>query len=241
MPNGTVFADYANLHNYVKCNGCGAPRDNIAWSAEATGQAEDNGFDGLDGEYLGSTWSKHYAALPYSAGPALPRVTTETGWDTGSGITEDEQGKVLVNVYLSAAKRGWAYTFIYQLMDDSDSFGLFTSSLTPKLAATYIHNLTAILADSSSSFSAAPLSYSITNEFATVHDLLLQKSDGTYALVVWGDQVIGESDHVTVNLPKAFSVSVFDVVTGTSATQTFGSTAAVPLTITDHALILELK
>jgi hypothetical protein len=241
MPDGTVFADYANLHNYVKCNGCGAPRDNTAWSAEATGQAEDSGFDGLDGEYLGSTWSKDYAALPYSAGSALPRVTTETGWDTGSDITEDQQGKVLVNVYLSAAKRSWAYTFIYQLMDDSDSFGLFTSSLTPKLSATYIHNLTTILADSSSSFSTTPLSYSITNEFSTVHDLLLQKSDGTFALVVWGDQVIGESDPVTVNLPKAFSVSVFDVVSGTSATQTFSSTTAVPLTITDHALILELK
>ena len=65
--------------------------------------------------------------------------------------------------------------------------------LTPKASATYVHNLTSILADTSSNFGSSPLSYSISNEPATVHDLLLQKSDGTYALAVWGDQIIGES------------------------------------------------
>jgi hypothetical protein len=244
MPDGTVFADYANLHNYVRCNGCDSLVDNQAWNAESTG-AQAGPYDGLDGEFLNQTFSKHFPALPLAPGPALPRVTTETGWATDGSITQDQQGKLLVNVYLSAAKRNWAYTFIYQLIDDNsgDHYGMFTntSPLTPKLSANYIHNLTAILADSSSNFGSTALSYSISNEPATVHDLLLQKSDRTYALAVWGDQVVGESVDVTVNLPRLTTVSVYDVTTGTSPVQAFNNISSIPLMITDHAMILEFK
>lgn len=50
----------------------------------------------------------------------LPRVTTETGWGTAS-ISEVNQGKVLLNVYLSQFKRAWTYTFIYEMIDGSGS------------------------------------------------------------------------------------------------------------------------
>ena len=108
----------------------------------------------MDGDFLGTTWSRHFAASPYSAGVIIWRVTTETGWDTAS-LSQDQQGKVLTNVYLSAAARGWSYTFIYQMIDDADTFGVFlnTNPLTPKMAATYIHNLTTILRDTNSNFS----------------------------------------------------------------------------------------
>jgi len=80
-------------------------------------------------------------------------------------------------------KRGWSYTFIYQMVDnqggDSAGFGLFHTNNTPKLGATYIHNLTTILADNSS-FTPGALNYSIPSEPATVHDLLLQKSNDTF-------------------------------------------------------------
>ena len=244
MPDGTVFADYANLHNYVRCNGCNSLVDNQAWNAESTG-AGAGPYDGLDGEFLDQTFSKHFPALPLAAGSALPKVTTETGWATDGSITQDQQGKLLVNVYLSAAKRNWAYTFVYQLIDDnsSDHYGMFTNTnpITPKLSANYIHNLTAILADSTSNFGSTALSYSISNEPATVHDLLLQKSDGTYALAVWGDQVVGETVDVTVNLPRLTTVSVYDVTIGTSPVKAFNNISSVPVTITDHAVILEFK
>jgi hypothetical protein len=52
--------------------------------------------------------------------PALPRVTTETGWVTsGAGaITEEQQARLFLNLYLAAYKRGLAYTFVYMLRDD---------------------------------------------------------------------------------------------------------------------------
>ena len=241
MPDGTVFADYANLHNYVKCNGCSGPRDNIAWNAEAPGASE-GAYDGLDGEFLNRTFGRHFPASPI--GTNLPRVTTETGWDTNGGVTQDQQGKILVNVYLSAAARGWTYTFIYQMIDDSDSFGVFqnTNPLTPKLAANYIHNLTSILADTSSNFSAQQLAYTISNEPATVHDLLLQKSNGTYELIVWGDQVPPKSANVIVNLGSSHpTVKVYDITSGTTPVQSLSNANSVPLTLADHALIVEFR
>jgi hypothetical protein len=237
MPDGTKYADAMNLHNYVKCNGCGAPYDNVAWQAEAP-NGKEGAFDGPDGEFLNSTFGQHFPAYPVSTN--LPRVTTESGWDTAS-VSPDQQGKLLTNVYLSAASRGWSYTFVYQAKDDYDSFGMYDSSMNPKLAATYIHNLTRILGDTSSNFSATPLSYTISNEPSTVHDWLMQKSSGTYELAVWGDQVVGESVDVTVNLPRLTTVSIYDVTIGSSPVKAFNDVSSIPLTITDHAMILEFK
>ena len=82
----------------------------------------------------------------------LPRVTTETGWVTsGSGaITQEQQGRIFLNLYLSAFKQGFSYTFIYMLRDDPSQgyWGLFDTSYTPKKSGTYLHNLTTILAGS---------------------------------------------------------------------------------------------
>jgi hypothetical protein len=247
QPDGTVYADVANLHNYVVGNGAAASlSDNQAWNAEDPVGA--SGWDGPAGEYLGSTWNRHFGALPATDGPALPKETTETGWETGTGsgeITQDEQGKLLVNLYLSAAARGWLRTYIYQLMDDGQgTWGIFIengSSASPKLAGNYIHNLTMILSDNSSSFTPTPLAYSVKGETNTIHDLLLQKSGGAYELAVWGDRpVSGENTVVTVSLPMSYpTVNVYDVTAGANPAQTFSDVSSVPLTITDHALIVE--
>jgi hypothetical protein len=241
QPSGTVYGDAANLHNYVRGNGQNALEDNQAWFAESDGPSQGS-WDGLDGEFLNQTWNMRFSASPYSAGPGLPRVTTETGWPTDGSITPDQQGKLLVNLYLSAAKRNWSYTFIYRMFDDTwAAWGIYAvDHTTPKLAANYIHNMTSILSDSSSDFGPATLDYSISGEPATVHDLLIQKSDGTYVLAVWGDQIAGESANVTVNLGRTFSmVNVYDVTIGTSPIQSLSSISSVPLTLTDHAFFLE--
>ena len=149
-----------------------------------------------------------------------------------------------MNTYLAQFKRQWHYTFIYQLRDGeggNDNLGLFNSNSTPKLAATYIHNLTTILADTTSVASPGFLSYSIINEPATVHDLLIQKSSGVFDLVIWDENVRGV-DNVTVDFghPQV-TVNVYDVTVGNSPTQTFTNVAFVSLNMTDHALIIEIK
>jgi len=110
QPSGTVYADFANLHNYVEGNGQDAVQDNQAWYAESNA-ASRGSWDGLDGEFIGTTWREGFPAGPLSAGPSLPKVTTETGWPTNGSISQDQQGKLFVNLYLSATKLNWSHTF----------------------------------------------------------------------------------------------------------------------------------
>ena len=220
FPDGTRYADYANPHNYVS-----STRkmyiDNQAWNA--ADPTLNGPWDGLFGEY-GVTWRHHFQGYTNEQLLTLPRVTTETGWDSVSDIGgERTQGTVLVNTYLAQFKRGWRYTFIYQLRDGeggNGNQGLFNSNSTPKLAATYIHNLTTILADKMPVASPGTLNYSIIDEPATVHDLLIQKSTGTFELVVWDENVRG-SDNVRINLGRTYAaVNIYDITVGTSPMQT---------------------
>ena len=150
-----------------------------------------------------------------------------------------------MNVYLAQFKQGWAYTFIYQLKDNdggyANSFGIFDTNANPKLGATYIHNLTSVLNDTAS-FTPGTLNYSIPGEPATVHDLLLEKGNGAFELVVWDERPVGEAtDNVTVNLGNQHgTVNVYDVTVGTSSLQTLINVSSVALTLTDHPLIVEV-
>ena len=148
-----------------------------------------------------------------------------------------------MNAYLAQFKRGWRYTFIYQLRDGEGgggNQGLFNSNSTPKLAATYIHNLTTILADTVPIASPGSLNYSVINEPATVHDLLIQKSNRTFELVIW-DENVRNSDSVKLNLGRFFAtVNIYDVTLGTTPTRTLTNVNSVSLTLSDHAMIVEI-
>jgi hypothetical protein len=237
---GTRFADYANAHNYVSGVRAGYV-DNQAW--QAADPVLDGPWDGLYGEY-GRTWKRHFEGYSNAQLLTLPRVTTETGWDAPNVPDERTQGVVLVNTFLSQFKRGWRYTFIYELGEGEGgggNQGLFHSDWTPKLAATHIHNLTSILADRSAVENPGELSYSITNAPSTVHDLLLQKSNAAFELIVWGEKVDGKSD-VTVELGEAHArIKIYDVTSGTAPIQTLTESSSVPLTVSDHALVLEIE
>ncbi len=90
MPDGTVYADFANQHNYVIWNGAAAPVDNIAWNnADPVNQIAPV-QDSLSNDY-GVTWLKGYAGYSKSQLATLARVTTETGWWDQSG-GQDQPG-----------------------------------------------------------------------------------------------------------------------------------------------------
>jgi hypothetical protein len=241
MPDGTQFADYANVHNYVIGN-CHKYVDNQAW--QAADPTLDGCWDGLFAEY-GRTWKQHYTGYTAAQLQTLPRVSTETGWDSVSDPGGEEvQGKILVNTYLAQFARGWRYTFIYNLGDGeggTGNQGLFHKDWSPKHAATYIHNLTSILADKSPLPHPARLDYLIARQPPTVHDLLLRKSSGPFELVVWGEQVEGKND-IVVHFGSIHSkVNVYDVTQGTTPVQTLTNVADVRLSVGDHALIIETK
>lgn len=120
-------------------------------------------------------------------------------------------------------------------------WGLVHTDYSPKPSATFLHNLTTILADKSASFTPGEVNYTIPNQPATVYDLLLQKSNGTFELAVWGEQVKG-TNSVVVNLGSVCTnVNLYDPTAGTTAMQTVSSLASVPVTLSDHPLIIEFQ
>ncbi|HMD69221.1 MAG TPA: hypothetical protein VKF42_10120, partial [Chitinivibrionales bacterium] len=243
MSDGTVYADYANTHNYV-CGHSGKLVDNVCWSAEDPTLNGD--WDGLYVEYGHTWWGAGFNGYTSSQLISLPRVTTETGWTTSgdaTSLTEEQQARMFLNLYLAAFKRNWSYTFIYMLRDDPNQgyWGLFNTDYTPKTSGAYLHNLTTILADSGSISAPGQVNYSIPNPPATVHDLLMQKNSGVYELVVWNERPAGGSNSVTVNLAASFpTVKVYDPTTGTAAVQTFANANSVALALSDHPNIVEL-
>ncbi|MGC9943939.1 MAG: glycosyl hydrolase [Verrucomicrobiota bacterium] len=238
MPEGTQFADYANVHNYV-CGHYKGLRDNQAFLAATHTNVP--GIDGIFGNH-GITWLKHFVGYPADELSRLPKVTTETGWWTDNTATGDDiQGKVFLNVFLDQYKAGWKHTFIYEMMDDPDgSCGFYKSDYaTGRKAAEYLHNFTTILADNRALLTPDRLTYTIPTLPATDHAMLLQKSNGHFELIIWGEQVTGTS-RVTIELGRTYqSVSVYDPTLGVVPIQTFSTTRVISLAVNDHPLIVE--
>lgn len=244
MPAGTQYAEYANNHNYL-ANNCGVIVPNQAWSAESPTEAGEapSCVDGLFGEFGGPTWDGGFMGYSASQALTLPRVTTETGWPEASALTDDQIGRLYLNLYLDAVKEGWSYTFIYDLKDDGDGYGLANSDYSLRTQAIYLQNLTTILADASSDFTPGTLNYSVPNEPETVHDLLLQKSNGTFYIAVWDEELPGSgvSDSVTVDLGGTYNVAPYDTTRGPRSIQTLTSVSSVTLSLSDHPVILQLQ
>ena len=183
LPAGTRYADFANVHNYIYHPGSPGLADNKSWNAaDPTSACK---VDGLYGNY-GVTWAKHFRGYSDAELLTLARVTTETGCTIDGAVTEEIQALNLLSLYLDQFKRGWSHTAVYLLRDRTDeggnqSFGFFKADYTPRKAAVYLHNLTAILADQGAPAKPGRLDYSLSEQPATVHEFLLQKSDGTFA------------------------------------------------------------
>lgn len=242
MPASTRYADYANCHNYITHPSWPGLHDNQTWNAaDPTRLCK---VDGLYGNY-GTTWRNHYRGYTENDLLTLPRVTTETGAKIEGDITEEKQGHLILNLFLAQFARGWKYTALYLLRDRTDeagnqAFGLYRPDYTPRKSAVYLHNLTSILADDRSVAEPGKLDYSLPGKPATVHDLLLQKSNGAFELVLWGEKVKG-SEVVRVDLGRPYAiVKIYDPTIGTGVIRTLENAGSVSLTLSDHPLVVEI-
>jgi hypothetical protein len=230
------------VHNYIYHPNSPVLVNNKTWNAaDPTSACR---VDGLYGEY-GVTWAHHYRGYSDADLLTLPRVTTETGTTIGGAVTEEIQALNLLSLYLDQFKRGWSYTAVYLLRDRVDeggnqTFGFYKPDYTPRKAAVYLHNLTTILGDKGHLENPGRLDYSIPTEPATTHDLLLQRSDGVFELVVWSERIKG-SDSVSVKLGQApISLKLYDPTISTLPAQTFANVRFVPLVLSDHPFIIEM-
>ena len=130
---------------------------------------------------------------------------------------------------------------------------MFNANGSPKLAATAIHNLTSILADpgSTSAFTPGSLTYAVANLPTAGNQLLLEKSNGNFDLVLWSEaQIWNPNTASEIVAPTATStvqfgqtqkvVLVFDPLTGTAPIAAYLNTQSVQVTLADHPLVIEV-
>jgi hypothetical protein len=242
MPDGTKYADYANVHNYVYHPHSPRPADNKTWDAADPTAASK--VDGLFGNF-GVTWARRFRGYTQEQLNTLPRVTTETGTNIEGPVTEEIHGLNLMNLYLAQFKRGYAHTSVYLLRDRTDeggnqSFGFYQADYSPRKAAIYLHNLTTILADKGTITAPGQLDFAILTQPKTVHELLLQRGDGTFQLVVWDERLSGQ-DHVTIHFGVTHaSVKIYDPTTGVAPIQTLANVISLELTLSDHPIVIAI-
>ncbi len=217
------------------------------------------------GEQLGAKMAAGIAAAQATA-PGKPVYVTETGISSSGygsatwGVTDEAtQGIILTNALLESFKDGAFRTFLYELQDDTSStpqenqFGLFRVDGSAKPAATDIGNLLHLLSDpvGSASKPLGSLAYGIAGLPSTASSMLLQKSDGTFDLVVWNggatlyngtSNVTPPASNITVTFASAAqAVSVYDPVSGLAAVQSNANASSVSFGLSKDPVILEIK
>ncbi len=240
MPAGTVYADRANVHNYMYHPSWNGLADNRVWMAASP--RSDCRVDGIWGNH-GRTWLKHHPGYSEEQLDRLPRWTTETGVRVGDAdglVTERIQACHYLNVFLAQFSRGWERTFIYELTDDGDgTFGFYHADYrTPRLAAHWMHRFTGILRDEKPHSSRKRLAYTHTGS-SCIHDLLLQKADGSLWLILWGERAEGE-ELVTLTLDGKRKIEVYDPTVDTKPQRTLQG-KSLDLKMADTPLILKLE
>jgi len=123
----------------------------------------------------------------------------------------------------------------------NQSFGFYQADYSPRKAAIYLHNLTTILADKGTLANPGQLDFAIVNQPKTVHELLLQHSDGTFQLIVWGERLSGQ-DRVTVDFGVTrASARIYDPTTGVEPVKTLTNVSSLELTLSDHPIVIAIS
>ena len=255
MPAGTVFCDYANVHNYFCHPSVGKLIDNLTWyAADPTLETVPNNgghFDNFYGNF-GVGWGgckvKGYSKEELMT---LRRVTTETGVTIGTfdgEVDEEMHGRLIVSMYLAQIAWDYAYTALYILRDRTDedgnqTFGLYAPDYTPRKAAIYLHNLTTILADDGEGCqcSCPCPEYTIAEQSETIHDMMLRKSDASLWLVLWSEKFTGGSENVRVDFASAHkTLELYNVAEGTEPVKCYIDADSIELAMGCNPYVIKL-
>jgi len=193
--------------------------------------------------------------------PGLPAQITETGYLTFPGnptpytVPMNVEAQYILRTYFLAYLHGIGRTYLYELLEDPNSpgFGLIDGNMNPRPAYYAIQNLIANLADPGPGFTPGQLPYSVTGGDSTLDQLLLQKRDGSFWLILWLEQS-GYDEVNLVNTPVAPqevtltlggnyftpNVGAFDDSGNLNWTSTQTTNQAIPLTISDHPTIVKV-
>ena len=221
---------------------------------------------GSDGWGAPDVEGNYYGSIPFWLdqanldAPGVPSVVTETGYLTFStpqpytipaSVEASYIPRTLLLMYMAGVKR----TYVYELLDEisSPGFGLIDGNLNPRPAYLAIQNLIANLWDKGPSFTPGQLPYSVTGGDSTLQQVLFQKRDGSFWLLLWLEQ----SSYDTVNCvptpvtPQSVTLTLggnyvapnigaFDDTGNLNWTSPQPASSVVPLTVSDQITIVKI-
>jgi len=143
-----------------------------------------------------------YGSLAYNTrvasvyAPNKGFVTTETGYynspSSNQGVPEWTSGRYIPRTYLEEFNNGIPHTYTYELINtwnDANNpeanYGLLRNDGSEKPAFVSLKNITSLLQDPNSTFTPSALDYTLSGNTNNVHHTLLQKSDGSFYLMMW--------------------------------------------------------
>jgi len=201
--------------------------------------------------------------------PAKPLVCTEAGYasvftKSYVGVGEYAQNRYVPRILLEHWRHGVTRTFLYELYDQGKSFdgkpeekhfGLIKNEGAMKECALTIRNLIRILQEPKvPSFSPGSLKFALSGGDKSVHHFVLEKSDGTYFLVIWQDaknvdyqtgqeRIVVPEQNVNLVLNAAIvQASIYRPMThGTDAVQTYANPTSIDLSVPDHPMIIAIS
>lgn len=202
-------------------------------------------------------------------GSNKPIMATETGYynamsyveggETSEAATAIYMPRLFLSYYAAGIKQTYLYelveprpsTWISQMLDRDNHFGLYRANFEPKPAATSLRRLMTVLNDSEGSFTPGKLDYHVSGDTSNLQQVLLQKRDGTFYLMLWRkDSVwnVGTLSALPItNKPLTVSVSGgVRQVTSYNVNQSdnplnTSSSATVNLSLGPEVQILEIK
>jgi hypothetical protein len=189
--------------------------------------------------------------------PAKPIVVTETGYPDASSdagyVPPTVKTKYTLRALLTHYLAGARYAYFYELAAENGSYGLTDSLLNPKPAYTALENFIRILGDRGGSGVSGSLRYSLNAGSAHIGQLLLEKQDGSFWLVLWQTNPSWNPiSNVAITVPPATGTISFGLTPSALRLYTFNpatgaatATALTPsnpasLTITDTPEILQI-
>lgn len=176
------------------------------------------------------------------------------------GVSEAAAAKYIPRLFLEDFMRGIPRTYLYEFMDEKPDpgltdpqqhWGLIRADGSEKPAFGALKNLIAELSDAREPARLQPMAWTLSTSDPRIHHLLLQKSDGTYDLVLWQEissydvsrraEIRNPSVAATLKLGQpASSIAIYDPVMHDGPVKSFTHTAGVLLEISDHPLVLAI-
>ena len=238
LGNESSLMDYSNLHNYY------------AGRNPGTGGWGTNGYGSL----------AYNMALADLTGASKPIMTTETGYGntttTQGDVPEAVSATYMPRLLLEQWNAGIKRTYLYELLSEGSApfsdYGLLRADGSQKPAFKAVSNLIALLTDQGVAFTPKTFSYTVTGGDSFLHQLLLQKRDGSFYIALWVEKpsydvnlraaIAVAPEQVTLQSPRLVSTATmyqFDTA-GNVATSPLQPGTTFPLTVTDKLMLVKL-